>query len=795
MDIEKLKYIFWSEEKEEDRIQFFKLQASIIDKLDKHNYVMCFDETGLGKTIQGIYAIWNCMQHKNNEEKANILVIAPNEILAQKWQSEIKKFLGLDFTIVHNRHTNSGVEFNEEDDNLYITYNSSNYGNLGLKKLGTYCNWTDDTNAKVNFTCSKSEYYNMKLWYEYSSQVVFHDSTNNTIEFSIYIDNCIELIQNSSNLNNDKCELLVKKFFYRKYCQYSKLFGNWWVKELVKEINQFNLDTNNNFICLNKWDLIITDEAHLFYENYKKALFCERIELTAKSSYFRFIGGLNKTKKLLILTATPLKRNEEKENLYSSINEIVSKLLIDAPEVIDIDVKNLLKFSVDIPYQRYFKEVVLNNSNAKKRNVEFLAYIITDELEGIWNKCNTINPYQDGGNVFLIIKKYIDHNKTFSSKIDQAFEAYSKNTYTDEDIKKICAIDKKMEKLIDYMTNDSQEIRSIFFCTRIETRSYLEKVMKYLGIQTTVLTGDDKEDERFNKVNSFNNSSNSKKVLITTWDIGSVGINVHGADKVICYEPTTGIDKVEQGFGRIDRINLGFDEISMVYLRPEGTKLIYDNYRLNTLFTRLFTDNLPNIPSKNILFDSDYLDDYVESTKQRLEVLEHVAQFIDQPINDKESADSEEEKVYSYEEIMDWCDKNEYDFDVIAYVLFSGTTECTKKHIKECLRNYRNTDLRIKRFLDLAATHKNEGKKPSEILKEAIYYYDDDELRVISIQELIEKAKDFNPPSEECFNSGMQYISDNLYDIKNNNLICTEVGDRYIPIFAKSIKEVIRRIK
>lgn len=89
------------------KINFIDLQSLIIKKLNRFKALYVFDEVGCGKTIQGIYAILDCIYGYCNNVKTdepNILIITGNDKgLAEQWQEKIKHYLDIDSNIWCNR--------------------------------------------------------------------------------------------------------------------------------------------------------------------------------------------------------------------------------------------------------------------------------------------------------------------------------------------------------------------------------------------------------------------------------------------------------------------------------------------------------------------------------------------------------------------------------------------------------------------------------------------------------------------------------------------------------------------
>ena len=682
------KYIFFSNKKKEGTIKYYKLQASIIDKLNEHKYCYCFDEVGTGKTVQGMYAIWDVISNKNISEKSNILVIAPNEQLAVKWKDEIKEFLKLDFMIIHNRDCKYHKEYNdnkwwqvnprfyENDDNLYITYNSSKYDNLGISKL---------TNSR---------------------------------------------------------------------------------------------DTESEILDTSTWDLIIVDEAHLLFKGFYQALYDQ-------------ILSKHKTDKLLILTATPIKSSfhtpsmDKNKEHQVAINEQIlqapSMLLNNYKENLskEIKIENLLKFDVNIPYQRYFKEVVLGSEKAKNRVVKNIEYVVNKYMDAMWDT-NEFDYYHDCGNVFLIIEKAIEKRINIDENCKKAYESYNKNEYDAEDIENITKIDSKAGKFIEYIKNKC-DLRLVIFCSRLETKDYLEKIVRFLNIKTTILNKEQKVKERYRLVEDFN-KTNANKILITTWNIGSVGINIHGADTVMWYETSTDVNCLEQGFGRIDRINLGFENINMIFMKPNNEYNYYDNYRLNSVYNKLFELHLPNIPSKNILFENTFLNKYRVNIEYKCEVYKALYDF------SKNIANNQDKKI-DYILILNYLKENKIDPTDIIWEIKKDSTIYLDK-INQIYRLYEKAKCNLDKFIDVAVKMGLTGETLVDVLGQAIYYYSEGILNIISVKDLLIESKKLHSDIGEKFTKVLDEI-----DSIDLNVEDSIIDTYYNKLFASAIKKKIKSLQ
>ncbi|REK76103.1 SNF2-related protein [Paenibacillus paeoniae] len=669
-EFEALRYIFFSNKPVDDQqIQYYKLQASIIDKLNHNSYAFVFDEPGAGKTVQGIYSIWNVISKKTQDEPTNILIIAPNKQLANKWRSEIKQFLMLDFSLIGN--STKDITYNQSyvsgKDNLYITYNSSNYSNLGITQLTNY------------------------------------DSEN----------------------------------IYRS-----------------------------------DWDLIICDEAHDYYTNYLNALFSDTVELKDGTYYKNRLAWFG-AKQVLVLTATPIKfYYDEKLKLrddFRKIKQIPERLLLEpSPVINEITIEDMLVFDSKKPVQRYFKETVLESKKYKNRQVEVIEYKPEDLAKSLWK-------YENGyrqhcfGNIFLLVNRLQSQsswqtmfNDSEREKLQNIYKLYSKSEYTNEDVEELKQFDVKLREFINKI--DCKEARMVIFVESKDTQKYLTKVFKAIGLNVFSLSSDKGLDIREKMVSEFNHLANSK-VLITTWDLGNYGLNMHGGDTVACYEASRQINQIEQGFGRIDRINKGFNELKLILFKADGH--YYDSYVLMDIYRKLFTEQLKNAPSKNMLFTSDYLDDFVENVNFMACVYDYLCSSYEKLFDEHSNALSISDLSKLY--IEEFSDER---FKEILYDLhlYSLEETVTLEKLKNRRYIHFNNKEKIQMFLDKAMESGINGSgKIHQILSDAIYYWKDGTLHIHSLDVLLESSKNFVPKCHKEFQEALAATNLDIRELARYN--------------------------
>ena len=673
MGIENLKYIFFTKEDKKDYILHRRLQSYIADKLRENEYVFCFDEVGAGKTIQGMYCIWDILVNKKPDEKCNILIIAPNKTLAIYWQNEIRRYLGISFRVLLNEGDYKRKSFDEDGSNLFITFNGSQYERLGLLNLKR---------------CSK---------------------------------------------------------------EFSEEFGE-------------------EILC-NFWDLIILDEAHAIFDNYYKALFGETVYTGSgkKRGYYPLIS-YNKTDKLLVLSATPILTHMK--DPFEKLASLPKKLLTSASECFEVkpfDAALLLDFSSDNPYQRYFKEVILNKAEAVSRKVSHLTYTVNDLMKSVWDRTYQHQGahYHFCGNFFNLLNKLkekeanVPPGRVLTADETDILNVYKKDDYSCDDIRILSSSDDKTFRFIEYLRKQIESadgVKMLIFLRSIETRKYLKKILKYLDITIFEIDAEDDAEVRIKQVSDFNECLNDNKVLLTSWKVGNYGLNVQGANKVICYEPTSLITQVEQGFGRIDRINYKYKDIELILMVNDDYKLHrhfdYQNYY--KVYRDLFSTQLPLLPSKNILFTSAMLDDFVEDTEVRLRLFNKLNSNLDNMFRNDDIIIKAGSEGWNF--VQSACEEYAIPMEAILPEIRDTEGNITKNKITERFKDYQTTNTQINLFITESKDKGCQGNKVSDLLGSAIYYWKDGSLKIESIGSMFERMENLNIVIADEVESGIEKL-------------------------------------
>ncbi|MBQ6555052.1 MAG: SWF/SNF helicase family protein, partial [Firmicutes bacterium] len=230
-------------------------------------------------------------------------------------------------------------------------------------------------------------------------------------------------------------------------------------------------------------------------------------------------------------------------------------------------------------------------------------------------------------------------------------DLYKKKEYTPEKAQKLIKYDTKTGALIDHLKKESENgvLKCVIFRVRDDIQRYLCEIIKALLRNVNVYQIDSQSENDRNKTYSDFNSDTGNKILLSSWKLSGTGINLPGADEVIAYELPYAAADVQQGFGRIDRFNSTFNEISMTVFWAETDnqkELVFDNYYFYSMLSK-WLKSMDDVASKNVFY-----------TKEMLLALKKQYKDIIDMYNKMLEAWSDKEKVTEEEEIDPFFEKN-----------------------------------------------------------------------------------------------------------------------------------------
>jgi len=316
-------------------------------------------------------------------------------------------------------------------------------------------------------------------------------------------------------------------------------------------IEIINYDYRNIAKAQGEYDFIIVDEAHEFLnpdtERYKKL-----IELKAK--------------KIMFMTATPIKYSRKDLECYP---RIASEIIVEEFRKLTPLLLNACKdktalsggFDPELPVTRYFKETVRNIEKTEDGK-EFTNKEPRRLVPKLWEYDGNVNIFLgnmieenlNAGNRFVVFVNYIRDTDSIANALrEKGFSEYAENY---EGAKTYCIIIGK--------TFNRKELLRRF-------------------------STDDKE-------------AKLPDVLIMTHKIAEQGIDLPCYNYVVNYHISAAPSKLEQRFGRIDRLNSVYGELNTCFLIKKNN--FHEDTNTANFYMAVLTymnEFLPLLPTKNCL--------------------------------------------------------------------------------------------------------------------------------------------------------------------------------------------------
>ncbi len=421
-----------------------------------------------------------------------------------------------------------------------------------------------------------------------------------------------------------------------------------------------------------KWRMVIIDEAHEFNNTERK--------------YFDILCNELRADKVVFLTATPLRSGGD----FGFYHKLAKCILGKQDE----------EFA--------FPLEVLNKG---------------DEEDSLI--CAAFDPYCPVTRYFKDTVRYLDvHEK--KEKVHRVIPElwgvrYGLNE-TREDVL-ISNIKRKMEC-------DASN-RFIVFVSRKAEASDLDNKMREAGITSisTVFADEKWKLKEYSVV-----SSNLPSVLILNYQIGEAGVNLPGYNHVVHWHISSDPAKLEQRYGRIDRMTSFYPEIYSCFVIPKD----YDsNFRnLITAVDYTMGDLLTTLPARNVILTKETLELYKSVFERKRETiekeLEELTKCVSVLTDDKRSSTEKDEILLR--------NYKDYEKSVPA-------SDEEAEIIQKC----------IERFIDrinLKGEMKEEMK--AEELREAIIGLSGNRIRTLN-----KKLQKDNTSDADPFLAVIDYISDN----------------------------------
>lgn len=410
----------------------------------------------------------------------------------------------------------------------------------------------------------------------------------------------------------------------------------------------------------NNWDLVIIDEAHMFLNpdtaRYK--------ELTGEGD----AAGKISAKKVVFLTATPIKRDLSDLQVYSEIARWITPSggcninhpcytcfngdasrganTVLAPGVRSgqIAPENLIcaTFDTSLPFTRYFKDTVrelspCDSDELPPRRKLAKTWMCNREnrQEVVLKKINALYGEAPESNRFVLFVRWVKKNGIDPGCSAEELEAY----FIEHGFAKW--EDGCREKSVEVVTGANHKSLSAY---RDPDPS---------GLPT---------------------------VLIINYQIGEQGVNLPGYNHVINYHIPASPASLEQRFGRIDRLDSASREINAYFPLLESH---CDNSTINFYIavSTYLKQQLPVLPARNSILTEEILDVYEKHSMDMREQAEKIKRIRELWKSDKQRENARWIKILKYVEAMnnqggaarDGLDPNEY--EVAEFILGAEKTK------------------------------------------------------------------------------------------------------------------------
>lgn len=415
------------------------------------------------------------------------------------------------------------------------------------------------------------------------------------------------------------------------------------------------------------YDLIIVDEAHEFL-NKETRRYKELIKL--------------KSKKILFMTATPIKYLKSDLNVYPEIAaqilqknyEQLKSSLIDACA----NKKELSgSFNPKSPVSRYFKETVRNIEKTEDGQ-EFMNKEPRRLIPELWE-------YDSNQDINLFLAEQIDKKSSGDNRF-VVFVRYIKNTTEIAEALKNIGFN-------DYLTSSNSEKSFCIITGGTENRKFLL--------------------QKFSKTNS-----ELPKVLIVTYKISEQGIDLPAYNYTINYHISASPSQLEQRFGRIDRLNSIHNELNTCFILKRNSYADINTANFYTAVATYINQFLPLIPTKNCLITYKILESFTENNSYIISYYERLKN----KCMDYSILIEVFNKVLSNESVYEW---DSLDYDLLSFIEdrnieFAEDIEVFKKNIlreiEKCINQSQKSQGRIHWW-----------KENIDLLSNELFYIDTEE--------------------------------------------------------------------
>lgn len=543
-------------------------------RVKEHPVSYVFDEVGCGKTISAIIAMASIIEQKENEKRNGkefqykILVVTPKSVCNQ-FEIEIKEKLNVDSLVVeniafkNNNKLKNAIKNIKDCKQIIVVSNPHKVGKL---VDGIQWDLVIIDEAHDIICNSQAQTYN---YYAYNMRKQTNETSNKIDE--AYNDFC-----NSFDSEKSSMEESRKIFFEER-------------KEYIEYIE--NVEKN---IALARFAKSVAVEEYRRYKNWGPI----RIVLERRdnqNALFQHICKLNSAK-VMFLTATPYKYDKEFDFINYTLvgTKITTKsVIIHKDNFPDLEWVSSLYSLTENGHAEMknsntslmFKEIVQSIPLEKDEKVK--------KIEGkerkieIWDEVSD----EDGNKK---INKNLLHDKLLGDKGILKSNVGQKNRVIIfvSNSKEGQVIFKKIFPDVDYKIDEDYAHNY----TDQNSKLSCEFIMNKFG-NASNLKDYSKEPEQ-------SSATVIPDILIVTWQVAQVGVNLPTYNYVINYHIPPVPGYLEQRYGRIDRLNSKNNPLyNIYYLDAETSTQVYRVNLIQALcrYKKEIMDIPHNLPVKNLL--------------------------------------------------------------------------------------------------------------------------------------------------------------------------------------------------
>ena len=568
-----------------DNLHLFYAQMLNAVRLDKHNAVYVFDEVGCGKTVSAVMAIaktiWdkenNIKSDENNDTHFRILVITPKSVCPQ-FKAEILDKLKFD-----------NIKLNTVDVED-ISNESSTKVKSKINEIAAELNGTAE--AKNHIILANPHKMCLLTGIKWDLIIIdeAHDivcnSKKQTEEFHKH-DNIIRvygrLIRDIPKIPNEsiqkafnECISLIDHIKDKNHKDFVTLIHAIYFNELIRHFNEYNIA--NIPIPENRTDI---------------KLYRSLLKLKAE--------------RIMFLSATPYKNAKEPDflNYMYAATKVAMQGSIFAPT-------NTPDLSwVEHLYKEKFEEDDLQqfeNSNTSMlfkevaNSIPFelkTDHFIPKETKSKHRFIRTCKP-DDLARLPLYL-----FSLNFLAKITKELFASFNDGYTPDDKNRVIIF-------VSCSAEGEEVFKKIFpgeqtsiFQSTFEGKQYTYKDPKTWLTCEFVMNkfGNAKYLNHYSKEPKEQDGYTIPDILIVTWQVAQVGVNLPTFNHVIHYNISQLPGSIEQRFGRIDRMTTSMRNLHNIYCFDEGSTNHYNLSKALENYMNTLVNSNCNLPVKNLLLN------------------------------------------------------------------------------------------------------------------------------------------------------------------------------------------------